>query len=83
VEYEIQQNQLDPGDTLLIYNDGVIEAKNPSGQSFGNMGLLELLEKPDLSATALLSQIGTNLRAHMAGAAQVDDITALAVRRLT
>jgi serine phosphatase RsbU (regulator of sigma subunit)/anti-sigma regulatory factor (Ser/Thr protein kinase) len=81
VDYEIQQTQLDPGDTLLIYTDGVIEAKNPSGQSFGSMELLELLEKPNLSATDLLSQIETNLRAHMAGAAQVDDIITLAVRR--
>jgi two-component system response regulator len=83
VDYEIQQTQLDPGDTLLIYTDYVVEAKNPSGQSFGSMRLLELLEKPDLSATALVSQIETNLRAHMAGAAQVDDITTLAVRRPT
>ena len=83
VDYEIHQTQLDPGDTLLIYTDGVIEAKNPSGQSFGRNGLLELLEKPDLSATALLSRIETNLRAHIAEAAQLDDITMLAVRRPT
>jgi sigma-B regulation protein RsbU (phosphoserine phosphatase) len=81
IDYDIQQTQLDPGDTLLIYTDGVIEAKNPSGQSFGRKGLLELLEKPDLSATALLSRIETNLRAHIAEAAQLDDITMLAVRR--
>jgi serine phosphatase RsbU (regulator of sigma subunit) len=81
VDYEIQQTQLDPGDTLLIYTDGVIEAKNPSGQLFGRKGLLGLLEKPDLSATALLSRIETNLRAYMAEAAQLDDITMLAVRR--
>ncbi len=81
VEYEIQQTQLDPGDTLLIYTDGVTGAKNPSGQAFGKQGLLDLLEKPDLSATALLSRIESALRAHLAEAAQLDDITTLAVRR--
>jgi len=81
VDYEIQQTQLDPGDMLLIYTDGVIEVRNPSGRSFGRERLLELLDKPDLSATALLSQIETTLRAHIGEAAQVDDITTLAVRR--
>ena len=81
VNYEIQQTQLDAGDTLLIFTDGVIEAKDLSGKSFGRKRLLELLEKPALSATALLSQIETNLHAHMAGAAQVDDIAGLAISR--
>ncbi len=81
VEYEIQQTRLDPGDTLLIYTDGVTAAKNPSGQSFGKQGLLDLLETPDLSATALLNRIDGVLRAHLAEAARLDDITTLAVRR--
>jgi two-component system response regulator len=83
VNYEIQQTQLDPGDTLLIYTDGVIDAKNSSGQSFGRQALLELLKKNDSSAAALLSRIETTLRAHLAEAAQLDDITMFAVRRTT
>jgi serine phosphatase RsbU (regulator of sigma subunit) len=81
VDFEVQQIQLEPGDTLLIFSDGVLEAKNPSGQSFGKEGLIELLEKTDLTATALLSEIETNLRAHIAETAQLDDITTLAIRR--
>jgi sigma-B regulation protein RsbU (phosphoserine phosphatase) len=80
VDYEIQQTQLDPGDTLLIYTDGVTEAKNPAGQLFGRKGLLELIEKQDSSA-ALLSWIETNLRTYIAEAAQLDEITMLALRR--
>ncbi len=81
VDYEIHQTHLDPGDTLLIYTDGVTGAKNPSGQSFGKQALLDLLEKPDLSAAALLNRIDGVLRAHLAEAARLDDITTLAVRR--
>jgi phosphoserine phosphatase RsbU/P len=81
VDYKIQQTQLDPGDTLLIYSDGIIEAKNPSGKSFGRKGILALLEKSDLSATTLVSQIETNIHAHIAETTQLDDLTMLAVRR--
>ena len=80
-DYEVQQTQLDPGDTLLIITDGITGTKNSSGQVFGNTGLLELLEEPDLPAAALLSKIETKLRAHVAEADLVDDITMLAVRR--
>jgi serine phosphatase RsbU (regulator of sigma subunit) len=39
------------------------------------------LSEPDPSAAALLERIERSLRSHMAGAAQFDDITMLAVRR--
>ncbi|MDR3575241.1 MAG: SpoIIE family protein phosphatase [Anaerolineaceae bacterium] len=81
VDYEIHQTQLDPGDTLLIYTDGVIDAKDSAGQSFGRDGLVELIEKSELSATALLNSIETNLRTYIAEEAQSDDITTLAVHR--
>jgi phosphoserine phosphatase RsbU/P len=81
VDYAIQQAQLAPGDTLLIFTDGVIDAKNPAGRPFGKEGLLELMDKPDQSAAALLSRIEKSLRTHIAEADQVDDITMLAVRR--
>ena len=82
-DYEVQQAQLDPGDTLLIYTDGITCAKNSSGQAFGNTRLFELLEEPDAPrpAAALLSKIETNLRGYVAEADLADDITTLAVRR--
>jgi len=82
VDFKVQQIQLEPGDTLLIFSDGVLEAKNPSGQSFGKEGLLKLLEKADSTATALINRIESSLRAHIAESAQLDDLTTLAVRRL-
>jgi serine phosphatase RsbU (regulator of sigma subunit) len=65
----------------LIFSDGVIEAKNPSGHAFGKNGVLALLKETGLSASALLSRIETNLHTHIAEATQLDDITMLAVRR--
>jgi sigma-B regulation protein RsbU (phosphoserine phosphatase) len=80
-EFEIHQAQLEPGDTLLIYTDGVTEAMNPTHQLFTEERLLALLSTPDPSAAALLERIKESLCDHMAGAAQFDDITMLAVRR--
>jgi serine phosphatase RsbU (regulator of sigma subunit) len=80
-DFEIRQAKLEPGDTMLIYTDGVTEAKDPNGKLFTEPRLLALLSEPDPSAAALLERIERNLRSHMAGAAQFDDITMLAVRR--
>lgn len=79
-EFGIQQVQLEPGDILVAYTDGVTDARNPSGQFFGESKFLALLQ-PD-SATNLLDRIEVNVNAHIADADQFDDITLLAVQRL-
>ena len=33
--------QLDPGDLVIAYSDGIIEAANPSGEEWGVQGLLQ------------------------------------------
>jgi phosphoserine phosphatase RsbU/P len=74
--------QLDPGDTLFIYTDGVTEAKDPQGRLYTARRLESLLsEQPVGSAVALLDRVQAALQAHMADAEQFDDITMLAVRR--
>lgn len=81
IDFKIQEVHLEPGDTLLTFSDGVIDALNQDGVSFTEERLLSLLEQADLSATALLGHIEANLRTFTAGADQFDDITMLAVRR--
>ncbi|MFN8474505.1 MAG: SpoIIE family protein phosphatase [Anaerolineae bacterium] len=83
ITYPVQLAHLDPGDTLLIYTDGVTEAKDPGNHLYGEQRLLKLIEKPAPSAAALLEDIELALREHIATAAQFDDITMLAVRRET
>ncbi|MFQ5794627.1 MAG: PP2C family protein-serine/threonine phosphatase [Candidatus Bipolaricaulia bacterium] len=81
VDFNIEQAQLDPGDILITYTDGVPEARDPDGKFFTEKRLLSLVEPSAPSATALLDRIETNLDAHIAEADQFDDITMLAVRR--
>jgi phosphoserine phosphatase RsbU/P len=79
--FEVQQAQLEPGEMLLVYTDGVTEAKDPDRQLFGERRLLAMLEEPTLTAADLLARIEAGLRTHIAKAAQFDDITMLAVGR--
>lgn len=81
-DFNIAHIQLEYGDTLFCYSDGVTDARNPEGQFFGNQRMNELVARPAASATALLDRFEANLQAHIASADQFDDITMLAVRRL-
>ncbi|ARV57810.1 hypothetical protein BZZ01_03435 [Nostocales cyanobacterium HT-58-2] len=80
-QFGIQEIQLEPGDILVAYSDGVTDARNPEGQFFTEEKLLSLLQHYDPSATALLDRIEASVNAHMSDADQFDDITMLAVRR--
>ncbi|MFC1715601.1 SpoIIE family protein phosphatase [Candidatus Poribacteria bacterium] len=81
VEFNIQETQFEPGDTLFAYTDGVTDAEDPYGERFGRERLFSLLEQPVTCAAAMLERIETRLHVHIAYAEQFDDITMLAVRR--
>jgi sigma-B regulation protein RsbU (phosphoserine phosphatase) len=70
---------LGPGDTLLLYTDGMTEATNPQGLLFGEARLLETARREG-SGKALLQAILDAVRAFEDGAAQADDITCVALR---
>lgn len=41
--WEVAEDQLQPGDGILLYTDGVVEARRPGGEDFGVDRLSELL----------------------------------------
>ena len=43
MSYEERDTALTPGDSLLMYSDGLIEARNPERQMFGNRRLSALV----------------------------------------
>jgi sigma-B regulation protein RsbU (phosphoserine phosphatase) len=79
--FRIEQAQIDPGDLLYAYTDGVTEARDPSRGFFTEKRLRSLLSEPVDSAARLLERVQGSLCEFMAGAMQYDDITMLAVRR--
>jgi sigma-B regulation protein RsbU (phosphoserine phosphatase) len=76
--------QLEPGDTLLLYSDGVNEAEDPQGKIFGFPRLREVFADHASDSLDSLQQaiLGAVERFAM-GASQSDDITLLAVRYRT
>ena len=79
--YEQEVVQLAPGDTVVVFSDGVSEATDPAGVEFGDDRILAALqathaETPQAMLTALLAAVHQFAK----GAPQNDDITALVVR---
>jgi PAS domain S-box-containing protein len=71
--------ELHPGQTLLLYTDGVVEA-GPSGDQLGEQGLLELCaEAPGLSVEGLLARIEQAAMERTGGQLR-DDLAMLALR---
>jgi sigma-B regulation protein RsbU (phosphoserine phosphatase) len=81
-KFEIQQVQIEPGDILIGYTDGVIEALAPNGDFFTRKRLLSIIEQTTSSASDLVDRINTGVSAHVHNAPPFDDITMLAVQRL-
>lgn len=81
-EYSIRHLQLDPGDMLLLYTDGVTEAEDARRQHYTLGRLIEDLNRDDpRSADALVAAVRKRVAAHAIGQPQADDITLLGLRR--
>ena len=78
---ELQVLPLEPGDTFVLFSDGVSEAMNGEEEFYGDERLLATLaDAAGTSATTTVTRLLGNVRAFVAGAKQSDDITILAVR---
>lgn len=83
IKFKIRQTYLQPGEILFGYTDGVPEARACGGEFFTDKRLLALLESPAASANTLLEEISTSVLEHTGKADQFDDITMIAVRRVS
>ncbi len=73
--------ELQPGETLVLFTDGVSEAFDPDQQLFGEERLLEhLAREPGANAKETTLSVLEAVRRHAAGAKQSDDITVVSVR---
>jgi sigma-B regulation protein RsbU (phosphoserine phosphatase) len=70
---------LEPGDTLFLYTDGVVEARDKHGKEYTLERLAECVKKEAASAEAYSERIFEDVRKFTTGADQHDDITALTV----
>ena len=70
-----------PGDLLVAFSDGVVEAMNPSGEEFGDKRLLVVIQEFwDASATEIRNAIHTQFKQFTGDAPVLDDQTLIVVR---
>ena len=82
VVYTQESVTLAPGDTVVLYTDGVTEAMNADNQQFGLERLTEVFEgKPPENAQAANEAVFAHVRNFAGDAPQSDDITCLTLRR--
>ena len=68
--------RLEPGDWLLMFTDGITEARNIDDEEFGRNRLLAAMgSNVDRSAEEVRDQILDGLRNHSRGLSQSDDVT--------
>jgi sigma-B regulation protein RsbU (phosphoserine phosphatase) len=68
--------QLEIGDTLVFYTDGVTESENSEGEAFGHKRLQRVLyDYPTNDPHRILEVILNELETHSVGRPQTDDIT--------
>jgi sigma-B regulation protein RsbU (phosphoserine phosphatase) len=80
--FESDTFELHPGDTLLLYSDGVTDACTVDNVEFGLDKTVSTLKTAShLAAPAILDALIEAIDAHAAGAPQFDDITAMVVKR--
>jgi serine phosphatase RsbU (regulator of sigma subunit) len=81
-EFEDRTAALEPGDALILYTDGVTEARSSAGQLFGEERLLDTVRSAGgLPAGELLRAVVDAVDAFAAGAQPADDLTLVVVRR--
>jgi sigma-B regulation protein RsbU (phosphoserine phosphatase) len=75
--------RLGPGDSVLLYTDGVTEATNAEDQEFGVERLRRIVEANGRSpAPTTVRAIQESLREFVGPAPQQDDITVVAIKRI-
>jgi sigma-B regulation protein RsbU (phosphoserine phosphatase) len=82
IPYPEGKASLQSGDTLVMYTDGITDARNRLGEDFGEERLIALVERlPDrLTADEVVRTIADEVARFSDGADQMDDITLVALK---
>jgi phosphoserine phosphatase RsbU/P len=75
---------LDRGESLFLYTDGLSEMCNPAGAQFGDECLQRFLsQSPALSPNALVTACLCDLEKFASGTPASDDLTMMVIQRTT
>ena len=73
--------QLDPGDTVVLYTDGIIEAFSPHREMFGTHRLDEVLEQCTGEPSCVIQSVTERVRSFAQRLNQEDDQTLVVIQR--
>jgi phosphoserine phosphatase RsbU/P len=80
-QYFSAQMQLEPGDQLVLYTDGLSEARDHSDMEYGSSRLESVLcESDELCAADVVTRLIDDARDFAAGVPIIDDLTVMAIQ---
>ncbi|MES0447436.1 MAG: PP2C family protein-serine/threonine phosphatase [Desulfobacterales bacterium] len=80
VDYQETQLELTPGDKVVLYTDGIVEAMNEKEEMFGFERLIEVVQGVrSMTADSLLKEVLDSINAFAGEAAQHDDLTVIVI----
>ncbi len=84
VNYPDYELKLQPGDTVVFYTDGIIEAENEDEEMYGTERLMALVAviEPAASAEKVIEAILEDLADFVGSVEQYDDMTIVVVKKL-
>ncbi len=75
-DYQETNIQFEPGDKIIFYTDGIVEAMNAKEEMFGFERLMEIMQHAgDMDPESLLNEIVDSVNAFAGNVAQHDDLT--------
>jgi len=80
-EFEMVERDISPGETIVLFTDGVSEAMNPDSELYGMDRLHEFIQNGSDTPEELGQQIREDVRLHADGRPQNDDITLMVFGR--
>ena len=82
IPFKSESLQLNPGDALYLYTDGVTEAENKDHELFGESRLQAVLSaQKGAESREIIEAVSSAVKEFVDGAPQSDDITQLVIRR--
>ena len=81
MDYSCEMTQLQPGDMLFAYTDGVIDTRSENDERFSRKRLVSLLSRPAATESELIARVQMQVADHMGKKALEDDITMLILQR--
>ena len=79
LKYHEYEFELEPGDKLFVYTDGVPEATNDINEQFGNARMVQALNLEAEDPKQIIENVRGAVGRFVAGAEQFDDITMLCI----